>query len=49
VLAGLAPPTLEKGEAKSAEDSIAQLEKVYPKAEELPNIKNKLASMKAGK
>jgi len=49
VLAGLAATTLEKGDAKAAEDAIANLEKVDPNAEDLPNFKNKLASLKAGK
>ena len=49
VLAGLAATTLEKGDAKAAEDAIAQLEKVDPTAEDLPNFKTKLASLKAGK
>lgn len=49
VLAGLAFATLERGDAKAAEDAIAQLEKVDPNSEDLPNFKNKLASLKAGK
>jgi tetratricopeptide (TPR) repeat protein len=49
VLAGLAATTLEKGDAKAAEDAIAQLEKVDPTAEDLPNFKTRLASLKAGK
>jgi tetratricopeptide (TPR) repeat protein len=49
VLAGLAATTLEKGDAKAAEDAIANLEKVDPNAEDLPNFRNKLASLKAGK
>src|ERR1044072_97943 len=49
VLSGLAATTLEKGDAKAAEDAIAQLEKVDPNAEDLPNFKTKLASLKAGK
>jgi tetratricopeptide (TPR) repeat protein len=49
VLAGLAATTLEKGDAKAAEDAIAQLEKVDPNAEDLPNFKTKLAGLKAGK
>jgi hypothetical protein len=48
VLAGLAATTLEKGDAKAAEDAIANLEKVDPNAEDLPNFKNKLASLKSG-
>src|ERR1041384_5792055 len=47
-LAGLAATTLEKGDAKAAEDAIAQLENVDPHAEDLPNFKTKLASLKAG-
>ena len=49
VLAGLAATTLEKGDAKAAEDAIAKLEKVDPNSEDLPNFRNKLASLKAGK
>jgi tetratricopeptide (TPR) repeat protein len=47
VLAGLAFATLERGDAKAAEDAIAQLEKVDPTAQDLPNFKNKLASLKS--
>ena len=49
VLAGLAFATLEKGDAKAAEDAIAQLEKVDPSAQDLPNFKSRLASLKGGK
>ncbi|HSE36507.1 MAG TPA: tetratricopeptide repeat protein [Blastocatellia bacterium] len=49
VLAGLAATTLQKGDAKAAEDAIAQLEKVDPTSEDLPQFKDKLASLKAGK
>lgn len=49
VLAGLAAVTLEQGNAKAAEDAIAQLEKADPNAEDLPQFKTKLASLKAGK
>ena len=49
VLAGLAAVTLEQGNAKAAEDAIAQLEKVDPNAEDLPQFKTKLATLKAGK
>jgi tetratricopeptide (TPR) repeat protein len=49
VLAGLAAATLEKGDVKAAEDAIAQLEKVDPNSEDLPNFKTKLASLKASK
>lgn len=49
VLAGLAAATLQKGDAKAAEDAIAQLEKVDPNSEDLPQFRDKLASLKAGK
>jgi len=49
VLAGLAAATLEKGDAKAAEDAIAQLEKVDPNSQDLPNFRDKLATLKAGK
>ncbi|HEU5132543.1 MAG TPA: tetratricopeptide repeat protein [Pyrinomonadaceae bacterium] len=49
VLAGLAATTLEKGDAKAAEDAIAQLEKVDPNAQDLPQFRNKLASLKGNK
>lgn len=46
VLAGLAAATLGKGDAKAAEDAIAQLEKLNPSSEDLPNFKQKLAGLK---
>lgn len=49
VLAGLAAATLEKGDAKAAEDAIAKLEKVDPSSQDLPNFRDKLASLKSGK
>lgn len=49
VLAGLAAATLEKGDAKAAEDAIAKLEKVDPNSEDLPQFRDKLATLKAGK
>lgn len=49
VLAGLAAATLQRGDAKAAEDAIAQLEKVDPTSQDLPQFKDKLASLKAGK
>ena len=49
VLAGLAAATLERGDAKAAEDAIAKLEKVDPNSEDLPNFRTKRASLKAGK
>ena len=49
VVAGLAAATLEKGDAKAAADAIAQLEKLNPSSEDLPQFKQKLASLKQGK
>jgi len=49
VLSGLAATTLQKGDAKAAEVAIAQLEKVDPSSEDLPQFRDKLASLKAGK
>jgi tetratricopeptide (TPR) repeat protein len=49
VLSGMAAVKLEKGDARAAEDLIAKLEKVAPESEELPQFKDKLASLKAGK
>ena len=46
VLAGLAATTLQKGDAKAAEDAIANLEKVDPSSQDLPQFKEKLASLK---
>jgi tetratricopeptide (TPR) repeat protein len=48
VLAGLAAATLGKGDAKAAEQAIANLEKVDPTSEDLPRFKDKLASLKTG-
>jgi len=48
VLSGLAAATLQKGDAKAAEDAIAQLEKVDPTSSDLPQFKDKLASLKSG-
>src|SRR6266566_1723129 len=47
-LAGLAAATLGKGDAKAAEVAIANLEKVDPTSQDLPQFKDKLASLKAG-
>jgi tetratricopeptide (TPR) repeat protein len=47
-LAGLAAATLGKGDAKAAEQAIAALEIVNPSSEDLPQFKDKLASLKAG-
>lgn len=49
VLSGLAYAMLQKGDAKAAEDAIAKLEKVSPNSEDLPQFKEKLATLKAGK
>lgn len=49
VLSGLAATSLGKGDAKAAEDAIAKLEKVDPSSVDLPQFKEKLASLKAGK
>jgi tetratricopeptide (TPR) repeat protein len=45
-LAGLAAATLGKGDAKAAGQAIANLEKVDPNSEDLPQFKEKLASLK---
>ncbi|HEY8188968.1 MAG TPA: tetratricopeptide repeat protein [Pyrinomonadaceae bacterium] len=47
-LAGLAAATLGKGDTKAAEQAIANLEKVDPTSQDLPQFKEKLASLKAG-
>jgi tetratricopeptide (TPR) repeat protein len=49
VLSGMAAATLQKGDAKAAEDAIAKLEKVDPSSVDLPQFKEKLAGLKAGK
>lgn len=49
VLSGLAAATLQKGDAKAAEDAIAKLEKVEPNSQDLPQFKEKLATLKSGK
>ena len=48
VLAGLSAATLGKGDAKAAEQAIANLEKMYPASEDLPQFKTQLASLKSG-
>ena len=45
-LSGLAAATLAKGDAKAAEQAIANLEKVDPTSEDLPQFKEKLATLK---
>src|SRR5262245_21039104 len=47
VLSGLAAATLQRGDAKAAEDAIAKLEKVDPNSVDLPQFKDKLASLKS--
>lgn len=47
-LAGLAAATLGKGDAKAAEQAIANLEKVDPTSQDLPQFKDRLASLKSG-
>jgi tetratricopeptide (TPR) repeat protein len=47
-LAGLAAATLGKGDARAAEQAIASLEKVDPTSQDLPQFKDRLASLKAG-
>ena len=49
VLSGLAAATLQRGDAKAAEDAIAKLEKADPTSQDLPQFKDKLQSLKAGK
>ncbi len=46
-LAGLAAATLGKGDTKAAEQAIANLEKVDPSSQDLPQFKDKLAGLKA--
>ncbi|SRR6266478_1475874 len=48
VLAGLCASTLELGKVKAAEDAIAKLEKVDPTSTDLPQFREKLASLKSG-
>ena len=45
-LSGLAAATLGKGDAKAAEQAIANLEKVDPTSVDLPQFKEKLATLK---
>ena len=49
VLSGLCAATLQRGDAKAAEDAIAKLEKVDPSSQDLTQFREKLASLKAGK
>jgi len=47
VLAGLCAATLGKGDAKAARDAIAQLERVDPNSQDLPQFRDKLTSLKS--
>jgi tetratricopeptide (TPR) repeat protein len=47
-LAGLCAATLGKGDARAAEQAIASLEKVDPTSQDLPQFRDKLASLKSG-
>jgi tetratricopeptide (TPR) repeat protein len=47
VLAGLCAAALGKGDAKAAQQAIAKLEKVDPNAEDLPQFREKLNSLKS--
>jgi len=49
VLSGLAYASLQKGDAQAAEDAIGKLEKVDPNSVDLPQFRDRLASLKAGK
>ncbi len=49
VLAGLAEATLQKRDAKGAEEAIANLEKVDPSSQDLPRFKEMLTGLKSGK
>ena len=48
VLASLAFMYLQKGDAKEAEKAIANLEKADPSNQDLPQFRDKLASLKSG-
>ena len=47
VAAGLAEATLQKGDAKSAEEAIAKVEKIDPNNQDLPRFREKLTSLKS--
>lgn len=47
VAAGLAEATLQKGDAKSAEEAIAKVEKIDPNNQDLTRFREKLASLKS--
>ena len=46
VAAGLAEATLQKGDAKGAEEAIAKVEKIDPNNQDLSRFREKLASLK---
>ena len=48
VVAGLCAATLGKGDAKAAEQAIAKLEKLDPSSQDLPQFRDKLATLKSG-
>ena len=48
-LAGMCAAALGKGDAKAAEQAIAKLEKVDPNAQDLPQFRDKLNSLKTSK
>lgn len=48
VLAGLAEATLQKRDAKGAEEAIAMLEKVDPSSQDLPRFREMLSGLKSG-
>ena len=48
LLASLAFTQLQKGDAKKAEDAIAKLEKADPTNTDLPQFRDRLASLKSG-
>ena len=47
VAAGLAEATLQKGDAKGAEEAIAKVEKIDPNNQDLPRFREKLTSLKS--
>jgi tetratricopeptide (TPR) repeat protein len=47
VVAGLCAATLGKGDAKAAEQAIAKLEKIDPNSQDLPQFRDKLATLKS--
>jgi tetratricopeptide (TPR) repeat protein len=49
VLEGLTETTLQKKDAKGAEEAIAQLEKANPNSQELPRFRELLSGLKSGK